>query len=82
MFLTKPDERGNMKRARVVELINKFDDTLNKDPLRCKFRAAFEKTTPASKDTHLDDIMSYNNILDYVEKKKTMKMATIGGLGR
>ena len=33
VFLTKPDERGNMKRARVVELIDKFDDDLDKDPL-------------------------------------------------
>ena len=34
VFLTKPDERGNMDRARVVELINEFDDTLDKDPLQ------------------------------------------------
>ena len=67
MFLTKPDERGNMERARVVELINKFDDALDKDPLRCKFKIEFKKNTPASKDTHLDNIMSYNDILDYVE---------------
>ena len=69
VFLTKPDERGNMKRARVVELINKFDDVLDKDPLQCKFRVEFEKNTPASKDTYLDDIMSYNDILDYVERE-------------
>ena len=29
----------------------------------------FEKNTPASKDTHLDNIMSYNDILDYVERE-------------
>ena len=33
VFLTKPDVRGNMDRARVVELINVFDDKLDKDPL-------------------------------------------------
>ena len=33
LFLTKPDERGNMKRARVVQLIDEFDDVLDKDPL-------------------------------------------------
>ena len=71
-----------MKRARVVELIDKFDDELDKNPLRCKFRIAFEKNTPASKDTHLDDIMSYNDILDYVERKTTMKMVLIGDSGR
>ena len=33
VFLTKPDERGTMERAQVVELINEFDDKLNKDSL-------------------------------------------------
>ena len=69
VFLTKPNERGNMDRARVVELINKFDDKIDRDPLRCKFKIEFEKNTPSSKDTYLDDIMSYNDILDYVEKE-------------
>ena len=69
VFLTKPDERGNMDRARVVELINEFDDKLDRDPLRCKFKIEFEKNTPSGKDTHLDDIMSYNDILDYVERE-------------
>ena len=68
-FLTKPDERENMKRARVVELINKFDDKLDRDSLRYKFKIVFEKDTPSSKDTHLDNIMSYNNILDYIERE-------------
>ena len=69
VFLTKPDERGNMSRARVVELINEFDDNLDKDPLRCKFKIEFEKNTPSGKDNFLDDIMSYNDILDYVERE-------------
>ena len=34
VFLTKPDERGNMKRAKIIELINKFDDDLEVDPAR------------------------------------------------
>ena len=69
VFLTKPDERGNMSRARVVKLINEFDDNLDKDPLRCEFKIEFEKNTPAGKDTFLDDIMSYNDILDFVERE-------------
>ena len=69
VFLTKPDKRGNMARARVVKLINTFDDKLDKDPLRYKFKDAFEKNTPSGKDTFLDDIMSYNDILDYVERE-------------
>ena len=58
-----------MKQARVVELINEFDDKLNRDPLRCKFKIAFEKNTPSSEDTHLEDIMSYNDILDNAERE-------------
>ena len=41
--MTKPDERGNMKRAQVVELIDQFDDALDKDQLRYKFRVEFKK---------------------------------------
>ena len=69
VFLTKPDERGNMSRARVVELINEFDNNLDKDPIRCKFKIEFEKNTPAGKDIFLDGIMSYNHNLDYVERE-------------
>ena len=73
VFLTKPDERGDMSRARVVELINVFDGKLDKDPLRCKFKIDFVKDTPAGKDTFLDNIMSYNDILDYVERETNNK---------
>ena len=73
VFLTKPDEKGNMSRARVVELIYEFDDKLDRDSLHCKFKIEFEKNTPSSRDTHLDDIISYNNILDYVERENNNK---------
>ena len=73
VYLTKPDERGNIKRARVVALINEFDYKVNKEPLQCKFKIVFEKNAPSSKDTHLDDIVSYNNILDYVERENNNK---------
>ena len=65
-----------MKRARVVELIDEFDDALDKDSLWCKFKIEFEQNTPSSMDTHLDDIMSCNDILDYVERKKTKTVTT------
>ena len=73
VFLPKPDERGNMERSRVVELINEFDNKLNKDLLQCKFKISFEKNTPSGNDTHLDDIMSYNDILDYVKQNNNNK---------
>ena len=50
-------------------MINKFDDELDGDPLQCKFKIKFEKNTPSNRDTHLDDIVSYNDILDYVERE-------------
>ena len=49
--------------------VNKFDYDLDKDPLHCKFKIEFEKKNPSSMDTHLDDIMSYNDILDYVKQE-------------
>ena len=58
-----------MNRAHVVELINEFYDELGRDSLRCKFKIEFEKKTHSGKDTFLEDIMPYNDILDYVERK-------------
>ena len=68
VFLTKPDERGDIKRARIIELFNKFDDNLEADPTRCKFKIAFEDD-----DSGFEDIMSYNDILDYVEREHNNK---------
>ena len=64
VFLTKPDNRCNMKRARVIELINKFNDDLELDPTRYQFKNTFEDD-----DINFEDIMSYNDILDYVKRE-------------
>ena len=45
VFLTKPDERRNTKRARIIELINKFDDDLEVDPTRCQFKSLLKMMT-------------------------------------
>ena len=63
VFLTEPDEQGNMKRARIIELINKFNDDLELDPTRCQFKIAFEDD-----DSGFEDIMPYNDVFDYVER--------------
>ena len=68
VFLTKPNKRGNMKRARIIELINNFDDDLKVDPTRYQFKIAFEDD-----DSGLEDIISYNDILDYVEREHNNK---------
>ena len=54
IFLTKPNERGNMKRARIIELINKLDDDLELDPTRCRFKIALEDN-----DSGFENIKSY-----------------------
>ena len=54
VFLTKSDERGNMKKARIIELFNKFNDDLELDQTRCQFNIAFEDD-----DSSFKDIMSY-----------------------
>ena len=56
--------RGNIKRARITKLINKFDDDLEVDPTRYQFRIAF-----GDDDSGVEDIMSCNDILDYVERE-------------
>ena len=53
-----------MKRAQVIELINKFDDDLERNPTRCQFKIGFEDD-----DSGFEDIMSYNDILDYLERE-------------
>ena len=64
MFLTKPNKRGNMKRARVIELINKFDDDLELEPTKCQFKIAFEED-----DSGFEEIISYRDILYYVKRE-------------
>lgn len=48
----------------MIELINKFDNNLNQNLTQCQFKIVFEDD-----DSDFEDIMSYNNILDYVERE-------------
>jgi hypothetical protein len=62
VFLTKPDEHGDIKRARVVELMNLHNATLEKNKDLIKFKIRYDRD-------NLEDIMSYNKILDYIERE-------------
>jgi hypothetical protein len=62
VFLTKPDEHGDIKRARVVELMNMHDASLEKNKDLIKFKIRYDRDD-------LEDIMSYNEILDYIERE-------------
>ena len=71
-----------MKQSQVVELTNKFEDDLDKDHMYCKSKFEFEKNTPSSKDTHLDDIMSYNDFCIMLKEKTTTKIVNSGHSGK
>ena len=74
VFQTKTDERGNTKQARIIELINKFDDDLALDPTTYQFKIAFEDD-----DSSFEHIMSYNDILDHTERESTTTKMDIYG---
>jgi hypothetical protein len=60
VFLTKPDKRGEVKRARVVELVKDFKGKVAKNKDLIKFKLKYDHN-------ELEDVMLYNEILDYVE---------------
>jgi hypothetical protein len=62
VFLTKPNEISEVKRARVVELIKDFEGKVSKDKDLIKFKLKYDHSD-------LEDVMSYNEILDYVERE-------------
>jgi hypothetical protein len=62
VFLTKPVERGEVKRARVVELIKDFEGKVAKNKYLIKFKLKYDHND-------LEDVMSYNERLDYVERE-------------
>jgi hypothetical protein len=62
VFLTKPDKRGEVKRARAVELTTDFEGKVAKNKDLIKFKLKYDHND-------LEDVMSYNKILDYVERE-------------
>jgi hypothetical protein len=61
-FLTKPDERGEVERARVVELIKDFEGNVAKNKDQIKFKLKYDHND-------LEYVIKYNKILDYVERE-------------
>ena len=53
-----------MKRARIIELINKFDGNLELDLTRCQFKITFEDD-----DSGFEDITFNNHKRHYVERE-------------
>ena len=53
VILTKPNERGEVNRAQVVELIKDFEGEVEKDKDLIKFKLNYDHSSQ-------EDIMSYN----------------------
>jgi hypothetical protein len=66
VFLTKPDKRGEVKRARVVELMKDFEGNIAKNKDLIKFKLKYDHNA-------LEDVMLYNKIVDYVEREHNNK---------
>jgi hypothetical protein len=62
VFLTKPDKRGEVNRARVVELIKDFEGKVAKNKDLIKFKLKYDHND-------LEDVMLYNEILDFVKRE-------------
>jgi hypothetical protein len=62
VFLTKPDKRGEVKRAQVVQLLKDFEGKVAKSKDLIKFKLKYDHND-------LEDVMSYNEILDYAERE-------------
>lgn len=61
-FLTYADERGEIKRGRILEALNKHEAERLKDPTLIEFKVHFDTD-------ETDEIMTYNDILDYITRE-------------
>ena len=60
-FLKDPDEDGQRFRARIVRMIEDHDSDIEENPTRVKFVCSVS-------DDDLEEIIAYNEILDYIQK--------------
>lgn len=59
-YLTEPSEDGLRQRLKIIEQLDHFDQQLNQNPAVVKFRAV-------NGDKSLEEIITYNQILDKIE---------------
>ena len=62
-FLTDPADTGESFHARVVKAINKHEHKIIADPRHIKFLCSVN-------NDQYEEVMSYNNILNYLEDKE------------
>jgi len=61
-YLTEPDEDGQCFRARIVRKIEEHEDKTNQHPDKIKFLISVD-------DNKADEIVSYNDILHFINKE-------------
>ena len=61
IFLTVPNENGQRFRAKIVQKIVEHEESLQQEPKHIKFLVS-------AKGSKADEIVAYNNILDYLEE--------------
>ena len=59
-FLTSPDNGEEVKRASIIEALDKCEAERFKDPALVKFKVKFDRSD-------VEDIVTYNEILNYIE---------------
>ena len=60
-FLSDPMDNGERHRARIVKALDDHKNDLEKNPERAKFLCSFN-------DDEYEEIVTYNNIVDHIEK--------------
>ena len=60
-FLTAPDEDGHRYRARILEAIDNYQQTLDRDPKLIRFRCSIN-------NDQFHDTFTYGQIIDHLEK--------------
>lgn len=63
-FLLPPEEDGQRFRGKIIETLIENEEELSKQPERIKFRCAIN-------DEQYEEILSYNEILNIIEKDET-----------
>lgn len=56
-------DTGNIDRVQIIEAINQHEALRQKDPSLIKFRVRYKKDQE-------EDIMTYNDILNHIERDK------------
>ena len=63
-FLLPPEDDGQRFRGKIIEVLQKTEKDLTQHPARVKFRCSIN-------NNEFEEILSYNDIMDLIEKDET-----------